>query len=94
MNERRFFLNPRQQLAWDCPYFELLFGGAKGGSKAATLDTPIPTPGGWSTFGAIRAGDLVLAEDGRPSRVLGATDVVRHRCYRLTFSDGSSIVVD
>ncbi|MBA3852922.1 MAG: hypothetical protein C0503_00825 [Gemmatimonas sp.] len=64
-------------------------------AKALALDTPIPTPTGWTTMGDVKVGDLVYDERGEPCRVVAATDVMHdHECYRLTFSDGSSIVAD
>jgi len=64
-------------------------------SKALALDTPIPTPQGWTTMGALQEGDLVLGSDGKPTVVLGATGVMLdHECYRVLFSDGTSIDAD
>src|SRR5689334_12644550 len=37
--------------------------------KALALDTPIATPGGWSTMGDLVVGDEVFDETGRPTRV-------------------------
>ena len=63
--------------------------------KALALDTPIPTPTGWTTIGEIFVGDLVLAVDGTPTRVSAATDVMLDRpCYRVSFDDGSEIIAD
>ena len=63
--------------------------------KALALDTPIPTPGGWTTMGEIRVGDVIFDERGRPCRVTAATGVMMDRpCYRVRFSDGSSIIAD
>lgn len=64
-------------------------------SKALALDTPIPTPGGWTTMGDIRVGDLVFGRDGRPVRVGVVSPVFTdHPCYRVTFSDGATVVCD
>lgn len=64
-------------------------------SKALALDTPIPTPGGWTTMGELKVGDEVFDENGVVCAVLDATDVQHdHQCYRVEFSDGSSIVAD
>lgn len=66
-----------------------------GGGKALALDTPLPTPTGWTTMGDVQAGDHLLDEEGRPCRVTRATGIQTGRtCYRVTFSDGSAIVAD
>ncbi|MEX5720392.1 replicative DNA helicase [Geodermatophilus maliterrae] len=66
-----------------------------GVGKALALDTPIATPGGWTTMGEVRVGDRVLGADGRPTTVVAATDVMTDRpCYEVHFSDGSVIVAD
>ncbi|GAB2495114.1 replicative DNA helicase [Luteococcus sediminum] len=63
--------------------------------KALALDTKLPTPTGWTTMGEVQVGDELLTADGRPTRVVAATEVMEDRpCYRLTFSDGTEIVAD
>ena len=63
--------------------------------KALALDTPLPTPDGWTTMGEVQAGDYLIGADGRPTRVLAATDVMRERpCFEVEFSDGTVIVAD
>ena len=63
--------------------------------KALALDTPLPTPTGWTTMGEVAVGDLLYDAEGRPTRVVAATDVMVGRpCYEVTFSDGSTIVAD
>jgi hypothetical protein len=64
-------------------------------SKALALDTPIPTPAGWTTMGDLKPGDTVFDERGQPAEVLQATETQHnHECYRVEFSDGTSIVAD
>jgi len=59
------------------------------------LDTPIPTPKGWTTMGEVQPGDVVFGCDGNLCNVLGISEVKSGRpCYRVTFGDGSSIVAD
>jgi phage terminase large subunit-like protein len=85
-------LTPKQWafLTLDC--LEAFYGGAAGGAKLLALDTPIPTPSGWTTMGALRAGDLVLAETGEPCMVTQAHPVdPAPDSYLLTFDDGSWI---
>ena len=71
----------------------LMFAAQLG--KALALDTPVPTPEGWTTMGELKAGDRVLDEAGRPCSVIYVTEVMDKReCYRITFSDGAEIVAD
>jgi DNA methylase/LAGLIDADG-like domain len=65
-----------------------------GQGKAQPLDAKILTPGGWTTMGAIRPGDQVIAGDGTPTRVLGVYPQGERPIYRVTFSDGSSTEAD
>ncbi|WP_420853109.1 replicative DNA helicase [Serinicoccus chungangensis] len=63
--------------------------------KALALETPLPTPGGWTTMGEVTVGDELLGADGRPTSVVAATEVMHDRpCYEVEFSDGSVIVAD
>ncbi|QWF24930.1 replicative DNA helicase [Nocardioides sp. LMS-CY] len=63
--------------------------------KALALDTPLPTPGGWTTMGEVRVGDRLYDAQGRPTTVVAATEVMTGRpCYEVVFSDGSTIVAD
>ena len=66
-----------------------------GMGKALALDTPLPTPAGWTTMGEVRVGDELIGADGRPTLVVAATDVMVGRpCYEVEFSDGTVIVAD
>jgi hypothetical protein len=61
--------------------------------QALALDTPIPTPTGWTTMGALEVGDQVFGSDGQPVKVTQAKPVsFDHECYRVTFADGTSVV--
>ena len=63
--------------------------------KALALDTPLPTPDGWTTMGEVAVGDRLLGADGHPTTVVAATEVMRGRpCYEVEFSDGTVIVAD
>ncbi len=63
--------------------------------KALGLDTELATPTGWMTMGEVQVGDLLLGDDGRPTRVVAATEVMHGRpCYEVAFSDGSVLVAD
>ncbi|MFZ3292909.1 MAG: replicative DNA helicase [Mycobacterium sp.] len=66
-----------------------------GVGKALALNTPLPTPTGWTTMGDVAVGDELLSADGQPTRVVAATDVMLSRpCYKVEFSDGTSIIAD
>ncbi|WP_369370479.1 replicative DNA helicase [Promicromonospora sp. Populi] len=63
--------------------------------KALALDTPLPTPTGWTTMGEVAVGDYLLGADGTPTRVVAATEVMQGRpCYEVEFDDGTVIVAD
>lgn len=63
--------------------------------KALALDTPLPTPTGWTTMGDVKVGDQLIGRDGKPTRVVAATDVMVDRpCYEVEFADGERIVAD
>lgn len=69
--------------------------GQSGSGKALALDTPIPTPEGWTTMGDLKTGDRVFDENGKPCTVVQAHEVLTGReCYEVTFSDGTKIIAD
>jgi replicative DNA helicase len=73
----------------------IIVAARPGAGKALALDTPLPTPTGWTTMGAVAVGDELYDANGHPTRVVAATEVMTGRpCYELTFSDGTTIVAD
>jgi replicative DNA helicase len=73
----------------------IVVAGRPGLGKALALDTPLPTPDGWTTMGSVAVGDRLLDAAGRPTRVIAIGDVMVDRpCYEVTFSDGASVVAD
>ena len=73
----------------------VVIAGRPAMGKALALDTPLPTPTGWTTMGRVQVGDLLLGADGLPTRVVAATEVMIGRpCFRVEFDDGSVIVAD
>jgi replicative DNA helicase len=63
--------------------------------KALALDTPLPTPTGWTTMGDVQVGDRLLGSDGRPITVVAATEAMVDRpCFEVEFDDGRVIVAD
>lgn len=73
----------------------IIVAGRPGLGKALALDTPLPTPDGWTTMGEVAVGDQLIAADGTPTTVTAAFEVMDDRpCYEVEFSDGSVIVTD
>ena len=73
----------------------IIVAARPGVGKALALDTPLPTPTGWTKMGDVSIGDELLGADGRPTRVVAATEVMLGRpCYEVEFSDGTVIVAD
>ena len=58
--------------------------------KACAHDTPVLTPQGWTTHGALRAGDWVYGPDGLPTRVLALSADV-DEVVPVTLSNGEVI---
>ncbi len=64
---------------------------ARGGHLA--LDTPLPTTTGWTTMGEVQIGDELVDECGQPCSVTQVHPVERNLpCYRITFTDGTTVV--
>ena len=73
----------------------IIIAARPGVGKALKLDTPLPTPTGWTTMGDVAVGDWLIGADGEPTRVVAATDVMLGRpCYEVEFADGTAIVAD
>lgn len=72
-----------------------IFVGPAQSGKALPLDTPIATPGGWTSMGALVPGDVVFGSDGLPTTVLGISTVMKgHECFEVEFDDGTKLVAD
>ncbi|MEO5854126.1 MAG: PD-(D/E)XK nuclease family protein, partial [Nocardioides sp.] len=62
--------------------------------KGLAVDTPLPTPTGWTTMADVGVGDVLLGSDGRPTTVTQKSNIHHRPCYRVTFVDGSTVVCD
>ncbi len=62
--------------------------------KGLPIDTPIPTPQGWTTMGEISVGDKVFDQNGVQCNVVGKSTVKEKPCYTIMFNDGSSVTCD
>ena len=72
-------------------YGWLLLAG-RGAGKPLDVDTPIPTPSGWTTMGKLQIGDTVFAHDGQPTRVIESYDPGETDAWRVTFDDNTELV--
>lgn len=60
--------------------------------KDLALDTPIPTPNGWTTIGDLAVGDIVYDRYGKPTEVIDVTGIQHNRCYEVVFEDGERVI--
>ena len=71
----------------------ILSVGRKNG-KGLSLDTPIPTPSGWTTMGEVKPGDVLYDEQGNECHVTFVSEIHHIDCYKFVFSNGEEIVCD
>jgi len=63
--------------------------------KALALDTPVPTPAGWSTIADINPGDAVFGRDGNPCRVTAVSPVFTDTdMFDVVLDDGQTVRAD
>lgn len=62
--------------------------------KGLPAHAPVLTPFGWRPIGSLCVGDEVMGADGSPHAVTGVFPRGEQDVYRVTFSDGVSIVCD
>lgn len=73
-------------------YRESFFFIPRKNGKALSLDTPIPTPNGWTTMGDLKDGDQVYSGDGYICNVIHAFEVLDSPdSYEVEFSNGEKI---
>lgn len=63
----------------------------KRAGKALTLDTPVCTPTGFRPMGEIKAGDYVIGQDGKPTKVTDVFPQGKVPVYEVKFSDGAVV---
>jgi ATP-dependent RNA helicase HelY len=72
----------------------VLVAAPTGTGKALEATTPVLTPLGWKPISEICVGDSVIGSQGKPVTVLGVYPQGKRPAYRITFSDGVSVVCD
>lgn len=65
-----------------------------GEGKALAHGEPVATPTGWRPIESLRAGDYVYGSGGQPTRVLAVFPQGVRDTWRVTFSDGVSVLCD
>lgn len=68
--------------------------GTVGDYKGLDLDTPLPTPTGWTTMRQVKVGDNLIDQDGLPTTVVGKSDVRHLPGYVISFEDGTEVTCD
>ena len=82
-------LKPNGYRQFNTAYIEI----AKKQGKQLALDTPIPTPDGFTTMGEIQIGDEVFDEKCQICHVVAKSPVdYEEQGYRITFRDGETII--
>lgn len=90
-----FRLFPYQWEWWRAEHEQEVDQGARDIGKALDVATPVPTPTGWTTMGALHRGDKVYADDGSICSVIEAFDPMFNRpCFDVVFDDGATITAD
>lgn len=59
--------------------------------KMLSLDTPLPTPDGWTTMGECQVGDYVIDRDGKPTRITYKSPLQVIDTYEIEFDNGEVI---
>jgi len=62
--------------------------------KAQPVDEPVLTPSGWRQIGDLVVGDLVIAGDGTPTKVMGVFPQGVRPVHEVRFNDGARVRCD
>lgn len=62
--------------------------------KGLPLETPLPTPNGWSTIQNIKIGEDIFGSDGHIYQVTNKSSIHRRKSFKICFDDGTWIVAD
>ena len=93
-NETAYMVEPVDMLGSRL-FRGVVFVGPAQTGKCLDVATPIATPAGWTTMGALQVGDEVFGPDGKPTAVRFVSEVKHDRpCYRVRFADGSELIAD
>ncbi len=92
---------PKQEVIWEpeprqaeflaATEDEVLFGGAAGGGKLLSVDSPVLTPMCWRRIGDLKVGSKVCATDGTITEVIGVYPQGEQDLYWVEFEDGGKV---
>lgn len=89
------YVIPIERAVWSGQYKRVVATCSAQVGKALALDTPLPTPTGWTTIGEVKEGDSLFDEDGDQCIVTVVKPIFYNRpCYEIEFCDGSIITAD
>lgn len=84
-----------RQARWPRAAVGVLVANRKGGAgKALEVHEPVLTPDGYREIGTLTPGDLVMGRGGQAHVVLGVYPQGERELFRITLSDGTSILAD
>ncbi|MFO0452404.1 MAG: phage terminase large subunit [Pseudomonadota bacterium] len=59
------------------------------------INTPVLTTDGWKTMGSVAVGDFVFGPDGKPTEVIGKSQIYNDMdLYSVTTDDGAEVICD
>lgn len=90
-NDQYAFLQDYSRIKFGYQLRGCLLDAEPGSGKALSLDSKIKIPGGWTTMGEIKLGEVVTGRDGLPANVVGVYPQGEVQLYRITFADGRSV---
>lgn len=79
---------------WGGPRTVIIANGKGGSGKALADNEPVLSPQGYRPISELRVGDLVMGTDGLAYPVLGVFPQGDRDLFRVTLSDGTSILAD
>lgn len=90
MNTDFELLKHQDEFIFSSEKFPCLDGGY-GNGKDCNIETPVPTTEGFKKHGELQPFDEIYDEQGNIQHVIAAGPVQHNTCYRVHFSDGSTI---
>lgn len=76
------------------PLYKRVLEVQMGKGKGIVNSGKIKIPGGWTTMGKVKVGDVVTAADGSQCNVIGVYPQGLKDIYKVTFADGRHVTVD